>query len=287
MLDEGASIFTIEGGDPFLDYNRLRQVCTAIDSRAECWINTTGDGAEKQHIAELVSLGVAGLKISLHGRNEQEHNRFLGGRQGWDKMLSVISYCKEYGLTITFNSRIEPEGFFNGYFDEMMELGANLGALYIQFITPRTAGGNFKGETISYSTRQLEDIGGLINKYNNNREYVGYPGIFFDELDERCVFGCTAGNARFYINAAGDVQPCQHLNMSYGNIKDEPCRQIVKRMQEDFGCRSFTAHCTQIPTLIREQAGSNPVFPLDVSKLDREKLKKILKSDSKAAVNEK
>lgn len=46
MLTEGASIFTLEGGDPFLAYDRLRQVCAAIDSRAECWINTTGDGAE-------------------------------------------------------------------------------------------------------------------------------------------------------------------------------------------------------------------------------------------------
>lgn len=200
-------------------------------------------------------------------------------------MLAVVSYCKKYGLPVTFNSQIKPVGFFNGYFDEMMELGARLGALYIQFITPRTAGGNFKGETISYSTRQLEDIGELISKYNNDRQYADYPGIFFDELDERCVFGCTAGNTRFYINAAGDVQPCQHLNMSYGNIKDEPCRHIIKRMQEDFGCRSFSAHCTRIPALIREQAGSNPVFPLDVSKMNREKLKKMIQGESKVVVN--
>ena len=49
------------------------------------------------------------------------------------------------------------------------------------------------------------------------------------------AFGCTAGGTdRFYVNAKGDVQPCEFLNISFGNILDEPFDRIYDRMREVF-----------------------------------------------------
>ena len=49
----GVAFFNIEGGDPFLVYDRLKVICEAIDDRSEIWINSTGDGITLERMEEL------------------------------------------------------------------------------------------------------------------------------------------------------------------------------------------------------------------------------------------
>jgi MoaA/NifB/PqqE/SkfB family radical SAM enzyme len=250
-------------------------VCSTIDNRSEFWINTTGDGVTRERLSDLKTLGVTAIKISMHGTCKEEHNAFMGHDTAWDKMNDVINLCKEMSIAFTLNTRILPDDFSNGFFEKMMTIGAESGASYIQFLTPRTAGGNFSGKSITYSLKQLEDLKILFRKYNTQSRYADYPAIFFDELDERCIFGCTAGSGRIYMNVKGEIQPCQHLNVSFGNVRTTPYEQIIDRMGKVFNKHDFTTTCTILPGLIAKDIGDTPEFPVFMTNVIEEHIKSI------------
>jgi MoaA/NifB/PqqE/SkfB family radical SAM enzyme len=53
--------------------------------------------------------------------------------------------------------------------------------------------------------------------------------------EEPEMFGCTAGGTdRFYINAKGDLQPCEFLNFSFGNIAVDDFDTIYYNMRAEF-----------------------------------------------------
>ena len=72
--------------------------------------------------------------------------------------------------------------------------------------------------------------------FNRAPEYVDYPAVSAQILEEDVsLFGCTAGGTdRFYFNAKGDVQPCEFLNVSFGNVAEEPFETIYERMRAAF-----------------------------------------------------
>ena len=86
------------------------------------------------------------------------------------------------------------------------------------------------------------------------------------------MFGCTAGGTdRFYVNAKGDVQPCEFLNISFGNILQEPFERIYARMREVFEVPGDTWLCERYSPEIFAlyQEGGAKALPLDPVQSER------------------
>jgi radical SAM protein with 4Fe4S-binding SPASM domain len=104
--------------------------------------------------------------------------------------------------------------------------------------------------------------------YNNLKAFKQYPAIAPMIIDEdREHFGCTAGGTdRFYINAKGDVQPCEFLNISFGNIATQPFEQIYEKMRTEFltpgDCWLCEKYSSRIAAIFREyNLSSLPLSP--------------------------
>jgi len=136
---------------------------------------------------------------------------------------------------VTFNSCLMKEAFYDGTFEKVMDFAKDNGVLIVQIIKPKPAGGWLEREPL-FSEDDMKVAKDKINMYNKDRKYASYPSIDAQIIEEQPdVFGCTAGGTeRFYINAKGDVQPCEFLNISFGNIKDEKFEVIYDRMRECF-----------------------------------------------------
>lgn len=85
----------------------------------------------------------------------------------------------------------------------------------------------------------MEDLGQvkkLVNMYNLDDRFQDYPAISAQVMEEdKEQFGCTAGGTdRFYINAKGDLQPCEFLNISFGNIGSDDFEKIYQKMRRTF-----------------------------------------------------
>lgn len=231
----GVAFFNIEGGEPFLVYERLKAVCAAVTT-GEIWVNSTGDGMTRERLLELRGLGVKGIMFSLHASEPEAINRFMGRNDAWDNLRAGASMCHECGLDVAANSCLMRPDYFDGSFQRVMDVARSLGVSIIQLIKPKPSGGWLGSPVDSFSRDDLTHIERLTLEYNNMPAYKDYPFIAAQIADERAdMFGCTSGGTdRFYVNAKGDVQPCEFLNISFGNIQHEPFEKIYERMRTEF-----------------------------------------------------
>lgn len=236
LQDMNISFFNIEGGEPFLTYDRLLKVCKSIDDRSEIWVNSTGYGISVDRLMELKENNVKAIMFSLHHDNPDDFNSFMDNSNAYKTFISGIESCHKANMNITFNSCLLKDDFYNGKFERVMELAKKLKGILIQLIVPKPSGGWLGKFEKAFTEKDLSVIKEKVNLYNNDKNYKHYPAILSQAIEEdEKHFGCTAGGIdRFYINAKGDVQPCEFLNISFGNIQDENFFDIYKRMRNVF-----------------------------------------------------
>jgi len=117
-----------------------------------------------------------------------------------------------------------------------MEKAKEFKAAIIQLIKPKPAGGWLEDGASAFSGEDIEQLKRLVESYNRDSRYKDYPSISAQAIEEsKEQFGCTAGGTdRFYINAKGDVQPCEFLNISFGNIGRADFEVIYEKMRSCF-----------------------------------------------------
>ncbi len=236
LQEMGVAFFNVEGGEPFLVYERLKRVCAAIDDRSEVWVNSTGDGMTMEKLRELKELSLTGVMFSLHSPAPDQFNAFLRSERAWTILMNGVRLCHEVQVPVAFNMCLQREAFFDGTFERLMEKARELGAAMVQIIKPKPAGGWLEGGVQEFSQQDVMAVKTLVDRYNTARAYRDFPSISAQIVEEDASrFGCTAGGTdRFYINAKGDVQPCEFLNLSYGNIATGDFDTIYATMRGHF-----------------------------------------------------
>jgi MoaA/NifB/PqqE/SkfB family radical SAM enzyme len=258
IQDNGVAFFNIEGGDPFLTYARLLRVCQSIDDRSTIWINSTGDGITVERLKELKHNQVRAIMFSLHFVEPEALNEFMGRSDAWQTMINGIRLCKKAGMPFAFNSCLSKDDFFNGQFEKIMEFAKNQGASLIQLIKPKSAGAWLNEKLPHADQNTLELIKQKVNTYNLSKDYASFPSVSAQIIEEDAMhFGCTAGGTdRFYINAKGDLQPCEFLNISYGNISESSFGEIYQKMRTDFNppgeCWLCEENASKVAALYKE-----------------------------------
>ncbi|HVN98224.1 MAG TPA: radical SAM protein [Syntrophorhabdaceae bacterium] len=236
LQEMGVAMFDIEGGEPFLRYSRLLSLIKSLDERSELWVNTTGAGIKSGMLEELKKYGLFGLMISIHSPDPKNHDALTGVEGSFDLACKTVGQCRAVGLTAAINSVLSEEEVRIGGLDRLMFLARKLDADFVQLIHPKPAGmwlGHKQGMQTDpglIAFIQQEHI-----RYNSHR-YADYPSLsaqVFEESEK--TFGCTSGGIdRFYVNASGEIQPCEFLNISFGNVRDEPLTTVFARMRSAY-----------------------------------------------------
>lgn len=252
LQDMGIAFFNIEGGDPFLVYKRLKELCLNIDQRSEIWINATGDEMTLEELLDLKQSNFTAIMFSLHEPDKNSFNKFMGRNNAWNILLDGIQKCHKANLGVAINTCLKKEDFYNGKFEKIMDRAKEFNACLVQIIVPKPSGGWLENGIELYSKSDIDQLKLKVNKYNNDRKYKDYPVISAQAIEEDNEhFGCTAGGTdRFYINAKGDVQPCEFLNISFGNIQNEDFIEIYNRMREVFNSPCQNLMCEKISNKI-------------------------------------
>jgi len=253
MQDAGVSMFDIEGGEPLLRRERLLNLLRSIDRRSEVWINTVGAALTPEAARELEEAGLFGVMISVHSPDAAAHDAFTGIPGSFAAALRALAVCRRAGLATAVNSVLSEEHLRAGDLARLMELAREADCDFVQLIHPKPAGkwlgrAGMQADPVLIARIRREHV-----RYNGAGA-AGYPALaaqVFEESED--VFGCTSGATdRFYLNANGEVQPCEFLNLSFGNVRTEDFAVILARMRAAFRtpCLDWLC-CTQGPEIHR------------------------------------
>jgi MoaA/NifB/PqqE/SkfB family radical SAM enzyme len=273
LQNRGTAFFNIEGGEPFLVFDRLLKVCDAIDDRSEILINSTGDGMTLENLTELRKReNILGIMFSLHTDQPENMNDFMGVDTAWDNLKQGVELCHEVGLAVTFNTCLLKDAFYDGTFEKVMERAKQFNGSILQLIKPKPAGGWLDSGLDEFTPEDVEYLSEKIHRYNldkNFRNYTFISPMIMEESSE--FFGCTAGGTdRFYINAKGDLQACEFLNLSFGNIITDDFDEIYDGMREVFKspCQSWLCekYSCEIHKLKNEKQLKSLPLPTNLSK---------------------
>lgn len=232
----GVAMIDIEGGEPFVRFPRLLKLLQALDERSELWVNTTGVQLQPEMLAQLKEAGLCGLMVSIHSPNAIVHDALTGVPGSFELACDSLKMCRTHGLLAAMNSMLSEGEVCNGGLEKLMELSRELDCDYVQLIHPKRAG-NWLGHTEGMQqTREVLAYIEQAHLHYNSQARHDYPSLAAQVYEEReQTAGCTAGGIdRFYLNAHGEVQPCEFLNLSFGNVQQEPLDVIFARMRGYF-----------------------------------------------------
>jgi MoaA/NifB/PqqE/SkfB family radical SAM enzyme len=236
VREAGVAMFDIEGGEPFLRFDRLLRLVEALDERTEIWINTTGAHVQPGMLEQLKAAGVFGCMVSIHSADASIHDAFTGIPGSHAVACEFLTAWRAMNMVSAINSVLAEDALRADGLPRLMALARALDCDYVQLIHPKPAGVWLGREADMQTDPQLLAAVRREHVRYNSAAMRDYPSLAAQVFEEQAaVLGCTAGAVdRYYIGANGEVQPCEFLNISFGNVQAEPFETIYRRMRSYF-----------------------------------------------------
>jgi len=259
-----------------LRFERLLKLIRNLDDRNEIWINTTGHTLTYEKALQLRRAGLYGVMVSVHHWLPEEHDRFVGKRGAFAISRSAIKTFQKVGIDTVINCCPSQEMLNDNGIARMTELAGRLKCSFIQFIHEKPAGAWLNRGNTLMEKGLLDDLCKKHIRYNKDRQFSKWPSISMQVFESSPVaFGCTAGGIeRFYLNAHGEVQPCEFMNMSFGNVQEEEFTEIFTRMRKRFKKPTLEWLCNKKHCTILNYAKENNLISLPLNKQSTEALMK-------------
>jgi len=232
LQEIGVCIIGFTGGEPLLRED-LGEMISIIDSRSTSFLFTTGDGLTKKRAEELKEAGLFGVAISLGHYREEIHDRLSGHKGAFQTALNAIKNSKEAGF-YTILQIVATKNLLNsGKIWNFIELAKELGVHEIRLLEPMPTGRLLnKGKNIFLTEEEREKLRGIHIKVNRDRRYPAIVAFAYVEGEK--LYGCGASYQHMYIDAQGNVCPCDFTPLSFGNIQKEELEIIWKRLNSSF-----------------------------------------------------
>ncbi len=272
MQEAGVSMFDMEGGEPLLQTDRLVELMSSLDDRAEIWVNTTGAELTDEKVRRMVEAGLFGVMVSLHSPIAEVHDEFTGVAGSFDVACEAIRCFAGHGVLTAINCCSAAKPVLSGDIDKLISLARKLGCSFVQLIHPKPAGGWLgRDQESDIAPEVIDALRTMHRHYNSGGRFQQFPSVSAQVVEESPkMFGCTAGGVdRFYMGADGEVQPCEFLNVSFGNVRNEPFEVIFRRMRSFFPspCNDWLC-CTQaeaIDKIITDHALERTPIPWEIT----------------------
>lgn len=208
-------------------------------TEANAILFTNGERMAEPLALDLVASGLMGAFVSLDDYRELEHDR-LRRRPGlFAKAVAGILEWVRRGILVGISSYLSPERLEAGVFEAMMELGRELGVNELTFFDAIPSGRWLHSDAQLLRPEDRRRIRELVTTY---RKKEGYPGVSAQSLLTSGEGGsfCFAANTQFYLNAHGEMCPCDFTPLSVGNCLEENIESLWSRLirTSPYDCRA-------------------------------------------------
>jgi MoaA/NifB/PqqE/SkfB family radical SAM enzyme len=190
-------------------------------------IFTCGIGATIGKLKKLRKAGLEGICVSLDHYEENIHNQKRNHKDAFRSACATIKESSKLGFYVSVVCCTTSSMVKSGEVFKVVGLAESMGAHSIQINEIRPVG---RALDVSASDYFLDDDDkrAIINYYksqNSSNRKIAVVMPWYNE--ESYNFGCTAtAGQKVYIDAKGNVQPCELLKASIGNITENNFEEI-------------------------------------------------------------
>ena len=187
---------------------------------------------------ELRSLGISQILTSLTGSAPELHDKIVQSKGSFVKVVGNIQMAQEEGIQVIVNMVVSKINL-----SDIKETAKLISSIGVKKFTATKAGcpGNcsdFSEFSLSHEEflRYLRDLREISEELGFEMDALeGYPLCGIGDLNRYRSFikksrKCFAGVTTVTIASNGEVRPCSHLDISYGNLFKEDLKEIWTRM---------------------------------------------------------
>jgi MoaA/NifB/PqqE/SkfB family radical SAM enzyme len=226
----GTCIFSITGGEPLLRKD-LVEIVASIDDRSSVFMFTSGDGLTEEKAKELKDAGLLGVMISLDHYKPEIHDYLRGYKGAYDTVIKGVKNAQKAHLYVGLSCVITKDIIKNNEVWKMLEIAKNLSVQEISILEPTPVGELFNTDNYLLSIDERKQLIEFHKQINKNRKYKKYPKVsVFLYFESKELMGCTAGYNIVYIDADGNIRPCDFIPLIFGNIQEEPIENLLQKM---------------------------------------------------------
>lgn len=228
----GVPSIILHGGEPMFRYDRFLRFVKHVSDETCLWMFTTGYGVTDERARELKNNGLFGAWISLDHYLPERHNRLRGHPEAFDNAVRAVESFKKAGV-YTCLSLVPPEDFLETeHFKKYYDMARDMGVAEIRVMEVKPSGREACRGVVPHSP-VLEKLQQDLHKDPAYRDYPPLSGLS-TWLEKDPAFGCQCRFEYLFITSAGDVQPCEVSEISFGNIVEEEFPKIYDRIRKAF-----------------------------------------------------
>lgn len=211
------------GGEPLLRDDIVELVAYASQRGFQTSMDSNGERLDPAMVAALAGAGLTEIGVSLDAADPARHDTFRGVPGLHAKAVAGLEACRQHGIATYVSSYASKESLGSGELAAVCELGLGLGAK-VRIISPVAAGKWLGEESIKLDEQDVRRLRALLRE---GRVY--WESVTCSSADAPFVcFSSVKGYV--YISARGDVQACNFIPVSFGNLHEEPLFRILRRM---------------------------------------------------------
>jgi MoaA/NifB/PqqE/SkfB family radical SAM enzyme len=200
---------------------------------------TNGLLLTEENATRLRDAGLHALMVSVDDPRPEVHDQLRGLPGGFKQAVAGMERALDAGLLVALSTYATPEDVREGRVAELIELAREIGAHEVTVfdVVPT-------GRLLPLDEKRLmtaEDKQQLIALGRHYSALADYPNIITQsEVEGPEMAGCMGASGQFYMTAFGDVDPCDFMPLTFGNIRDESLEAIWMRMRAH---PAFAEHC--------------------------------------------
>lgn len=239
ILRLGTTQIIFLGGEPLLRRDLGELLRSIGPEQAKAILFTNGEYLAEPWAEALPEQGLMGAFVSLDSVRAEEHDR-LRQRPGlFEKAVAGIRRWRSRGYLIGISSYLSPARLAAGVFEEMMELGRELGVNEVTFFDAIPSGPWLHREECLLRPGDRKIIRGFVESYRMKPDYPGISAQSLLTSGEGGAF-CFAANTQFYLGAGGEMCPCDFTPLTVGLFPEETLETLWQRMTASppYRCRA-------------------------------------------------
>jgi MoaA/NifB/PqqE/SkfB family radical SAM enzyme len=228
----GTCTIGFTGGEPLLRPD-LEDFIAAAGPEMATVVFTTGYSLTAERAKRIADSGVTVVTIGVESTKPEEHDAVRCFPGSFEIARQAIAMLNEAGVYTAISTVGKRERIESGELERLYELGRSWGAKEFRIIPPVATGAMADRPESMLSAEEYQYLSDF-HIQHNTAAGDGPVIAGFAYLESEQMFGCGAGYHHVFIDANGDVCPCDLTPMSFGNLMEESLAEVWDRMEPYF-----------------------------------------------------